>query len=304
MNILNEIQNIKTQSELNAFKTKVNEAIEKRAEFLNLCDFANKASQKSFGFIKESFESISPVLFNKKGGKKIMSNYMLTIKENKNLLKLHNLYENLRKMSSSSDINFFVNNLTETNWNLKKEDFNSEIKKLGRILAEGILKVGNESFNLISESTNTKLDSAIEFIIENKKTVKNIAKYSEAVSIIKEHISNNPQNTLFETVNIDDYANKLLESFNKKYTNDLTENDWAILKEISQSSNKEELFNKYKEECVNKLTEVENKYKKEGANEEQQKVNAVLEKINKKSFVLENITADICGFAEIRKIFE
>ena len=304
MNILNEIQNIKTQSELNAFKTKVNEAIEKRAEFLNLCDFANKASQKSFGFIKESFESISPVLFNKKGGKKILSNYMLTIKENKNLLKLHNLYENLRKMSSSSDINFFVNNLTEANWNVKKEDFNSEIEKLGRILAEGILKVGNESFNLISESTNTKLDSAIEFIIENKKTVKNIAKYSEAVSIIKEHISSNPQNTLFETVNIDDYANKLLESFNKKYTNDLTENDWAILKEISQSSNKEELFNKYKEDCVNKLTEVENKYKKEGANEEQQKVNAVLEKINKKSFVLENITADICGFAEISKIFE
>lgn len=304
MNILNEIQNIKTQSELNTFKTKVNEAIEKRAEFLNLCDFANKASQKSFGFIKESFESISPVLFNKKGGKKIMSNYMLTIKENKNLLKLHNLYENIRKMSSSSDINFFINNLTETNWNIKKEDFNFEIEKLGRILAEGILKVGNESFNLISESTNTKLDSAIEFIIENKKNVKNIAKYSEAVSIIKEHISNNPQNTLFETVNIDDYANKLLESFNKKYTSDLTENDWIVLKEISQSSNKEELFNKYKEECVNKLTEVENKYKKEGANEEQQKVNAVLEKINKKSFVLENITADICGFAEISKIFE
>lgn len=304
MNILNEIQNIKTQTELDKFKTIVNEAFEKRAEFINLCDFANRISKKSFGFIKESFESISPSLFNTKGGKKIMSNYMLTIKENKNLSLLHNLYENIRKASSSSDINFFVDNLTEGNWNIDKNTLKLEVEKLGRVLAEGILKVGNESFNLISESKNSKLDSAIEFIVENKKTIKNIAKYSEAVSIIKEHISNNPQNTLFETINIDEYANNLLESFNKKYTSDLTDEDWKILKEINQSDNKEELFNKFKQECVNKLTEAEIKFRKDGTNEEQQKVSAVLEKINKKTFVLENITADICGFAEISKIFE
>ena len=45
------------------------------------------------------------------------------------------------------------------------------------------------------------------------------------------------------------------------------------------------------------------KYNQEGNNEDSQRLSSVIEKINKKSFVAENITTDICGFAEITKIF-
>ena len=64
------------------------------------------------------------------------------------------------------------------------------------------------------------------------------------------------------------------------------------------------MINRFKTECVNKLTEAQSKFEKDGTIEEQKKVSSVLEKINNKTFVLENITADICGFAEITKIFE
>ena len=64
------------------------------------------------------------------------------------------------------------------------------------------------------------------------------------------------------------------------------------------------LFNKYKNECIIKLTEAETKYKKEGNVEDSKRVLDVIEKINNKTFVSENITADLCGFAELSKIFE
>ena len=70
-----------------------------------------------------------------------------------------------------------------------------------------------------------------------------------------------------------------MESFNKKYTSDLTEDDWKLLKEINSSINKEELFNRFKTECVNKLTEAQSKFEKDGTIEEQKKVSSVLEKI-------------------------
>jgi hypothetical protein len=142
------------------------------------------------------------------------------------------------------------------------------------------------------------------FIVENKKTNKNINKYSDATKIIREHIITNPKVNVFKAVDLDNYANNLLEAFNKKYTSDLTEDDWKVLKEVDSSKNKEHVFNKYKEECLTKLAEIKDKFINEGKNDDLVKISDVIEKINKKSFVLENINIDICGFAEITKIFE
>ena len=304
MSILDKINSIKTQSELNEFKNIVNEAFEKRANFISLCEVADNASKKSFGYIKEAFETISPTLFNIKGGRPLIYKYMQTIKENNNLTKLHGLHETVRKANGDTDIDFLTENIINTNWGVDKKTLKEDVCNLGKVLAEGILLIGDDAKELVSISENVKLNKALSFIAENQKTNRNLTKYSDAVKIISEHIANNPKQNVFEKTDIDTYANNLLEAFNKKYTSDLTEDDWKVLKEINQYKDKEEVFNKFKQECVNKLTEAEKKYKNEGANEEQQKVCAVLEKINKKTFVLENITADICGFAEITKIFE
>lgn len=304
MSILNKINSIKTHTELNNFRTVVNEAFEKRANFITLCEIADSASKKSFGYIKEAFESISPTLFNTKGGKPIIYKYMSTIKENKNLYNLHSLYETVRKANGDTDINFLTENIIKEEWGINKKTVKDDIAKIGRILAEGILLIGDKAKELVDINENVKLNNALNFIAENKKTSKNLTKYSDAIKIISEEISSNPKQNAFEKVDIDTYVHNLLESFNKKYTSDLTEDDWKILKEINSSINKEELFNRFKTECVNKLTEAQSKFEKDGSIEEQKKFSSVLEKINNKTFVLENITADICGFAEITKIFE
>lgn len=295
MELINKINSIKTINELESYKAQINEAFAKRKEFINLCEIANDKTTKDFGYIKEAFENISPYLFQKQGGKTIMNKYMKTIKENKNLSTLHILYENIRKANANADVDFFINNIASLDWNVNN-NINEDTLKLGRILAEGILFVGQDAINILPNE-NTKLDKAIKYIAENKRTNKNIAEYSDAVKVIREHINSNEKPNIFESVNIDVLAKQMVDSFNKKYET-LTTEEKEIIKKISISENKEEIFNEYKTNCLNKISNYMNN------NEDKEKVSEVYSKIKNKTFVLENAGTDICGFVEITKLFE
>lgn len=295
MELINKINSIKTINELESYKAQINEAFAKRKEFINLCEIANDKTTKDFGYIKEAFENISPYLFQKQGGKAIMNKYMKAIKENKNLSTLHILYENIRKANANADVDFFINNIASLDWNVNN-NINEDTLKLGRILAEGILFVGQDAINMLPNE-NTKLDKAIKYIAENKRTNKNIAEYSDAVKVIREHINSNEKPNIFESVNIDVLAKQMVDSFNKKYEA-LTTEEKEIIKKISISENKEEIFNEYKTNCLNKISNYMNN------NEDKEKVSEVYNKIKNKTFVLENAGTDICGFVEITKLFE
>lgn len=302
MNI-HEIQNIMTMNELEDYHSAINEAIENRKKFITLSEMANNASKKSFGFIKEAFEGISPELFNSVKGKKIINKYVNTIKENKNLSNLHVLYENLRKVGKDSDLDFFINNIANTTWEINKKTINEDILKLGRILAEGMLTIGTKSSNMLPEE-NVTFNSAVKYLAENKRSNNNIAEYSDAIKIIREHISKNESvKNIFEKIDLDTYVNQMVESFNKKYS-DLTNEEKIIIKEFNNSSNKEDVFNRYKQECIKKLSEAKLECDNNSDKTSSNRINAVLEKVMNKSFVLENASTDICGFMDLTKLFE
>lgn len=297
MELIKKINSIKTNNELLDYKAKIDEAFKKRQEFITLCEVANDNSTKDFGYIKEAFETISPMIFNKKGGKNILKKYTKTINESKNLSALHTLYENIRKANGNADVDFFINSIASSEWNVN-ENITSDTLKLGRVLAEGILLVGQDAVSALPEENKT-LNEAVKFLSENKRTNKNIAEYSDAMRILREHIKNNDKPNMFESVNIDSFANKLIESFNKKYEN-LSEEEIEIIKSVNINENKEDIFNKYKTECLNKISTYMNNDKNDDVN----KVSEVYNKIKNKTFVLENVGTDICGFVEITKLFE
>ena len=93
----NIINSFKTVSEVEAYKNSVIEECNSRMEFINMVKKADDLSNKSFGYIKECFEAISPELFNTKDGKAILNKYLSTIKENKNLSLMHGICEGIRK---------------------------------------------------------------------------------------------------------------------------------------------------------------------------------------------------------------
>lgn len=298
------INDFKTIEEVENYRKEINEACDKRADFITLCEKADKLSHKPFGYIKDCFEAIAPELFESKEGKKIMSNYSKTIRENKNLSALHNLYENIRKSGKDMDIDFFANNIANTNWNVDKKTLSEDTLKVGRILAEGYLHLGKSAEDLFP-SENTVLETAVSYIAENKKTNKNIAEYSNAIKVIKENISSKEsEENVFESTDLDALAKSLLQEFNKKYSSELTEEEANALREVSSSENKEDVFNKYKNACQSKLFESKKDFEEKGDKSSSERMTAILEQVSNKTYSLENLGNDICGFIELKSIFE
>ena len=95
--ISEKINDMKTLEELDALQNELNEKFEVRRRVLNLVSEARELGGKSFGYLKESFENLSPKLFKTNEGKAVMKKYAAVMKENKSLSSLHKLYENIRK---------------------------------------------------------------------------------------------------------------------------------------------------------------------------------------------------------------
>ena len=298
VNTLNTIQ------EVESYRNTINEMCDNRHKFIVLCEEAKELSTKSFGFIKESFEALSPILFKSSEGKKLMNKYTKMIKENKNLSSLHTINENIRKAGSETDIDFFVNSLMVVEWGVNPSTLKEDTKKLGRVLSEAYLLVGEEAKSLIPNE-NVSLSNAVNFIAESKKGTKNISEYSDAARIIKEHIkSKDAKKNVFESVDLDTLAKRLIEDFNVKYSDKLTIEEANALREISSSEDRESVFNKYKEVCKSKITEAKKNFESKGDKASSDRLGVVLEQIASKSYVLDTVGADICSLIELSNIFE
>jgi hypothetical protein len=298
VNTLNTIQ------EVESYRNMINEMCDNRHKFIVLCEEAKELSTKSFGFIKESFEALSPILFKSSEGKKLMNKYTKMIKENKNLSSLHTINENIRKAGSETDIDFFVNSLMVVEWGVNPSTLKEDTKKLGRVLSEAYLLVGEEAKSLIPNE-NVSLSNAVNFIAESKKDTKNISEYSDAARIIKEHIkSKDAKKNVFESIDLDTLAKRLVEDFNVKYGDKLTIEEANALREISSSEDRESVFNKYKEVCKSKITEAKKNFESKGDKASSDRLGVVLEQIASKSYVLDTVGADICSLIELSNIFE
>lgn len=300
----NIVNTLKTVKEVEDYRKKINEECSQRLQFILLCETANNASNKSFGYIKECFEAISPILFRTSEGKTIINKYIKTIKENKNLSSLHKLYEAIRKSGKNSDIDFLINNIASENWNLNTKTISEETYSLGRILAEGMLLIGTKVQDYLPKEKK-ELDNAITYIAENKKTTKNLAEYSSAIKIIRDNIALQDNiSQLSENVDLDALLEKSCADFNKKYSDeDLSDDEISALKEVAMSEDRESVFSKYKNNCIEKISEAKNIFESKGDFASAERLNTIMEQVKSKSYTSDCVGDDICNLINISKIF-
>lgn len=293
----NKINSFNTLRQVEEYRKAVNEACDSRAKYIKSCMKAYELGDKPFGYLKECFEALSENLYNSKEGKKLIGRYVSLIKENKDLSRLHSLYEGIRKMNGNSDIEYFINSLTEAAGCCGK-NYRDSVKKLGSIISEAVIMLGEEADTLIPKE-NSSLYNAVEFLAESKKNIGNIAKYSHAVKIIRENISKNSNDkNIFETSSIAD-AEKLIDEFNEKYNGKLSEEEMEMVQNASAGEDKETAFNQCKENCLKKLKEA-----KKSCNEtDSARMERVIAKVDGKQFCNETVDSDICNLLEISKIF-
>jgi len=289
---------------LDTLQEKVNEKIETRRRVLNLVAEARELGGKTFGYLKESFENLSPKLFKSEEGKAVMKKYASAIKENKSLSSLHKLYENIRKAHSGIDFDYFVGTLCETNWNVKPKELNEGMEKLAGIVAEGYIVVGEGAGKYLG-TENDRLDGAIEFIAENKVGQKNIVKYSEAVKVIREAVEKNGNiaDSFKKETDLDKTIEDLVAKYSKDEYTDQEEID-QVSNAIARSGDEETVFVKKKTECVNSLDEAIKKYSDGNHEEELSTLKKIHEQVSAKSYNPETIGPDICNFVEMSKLFE
>ena len=300
-NLYNELTSIKDIATLQSVRNAINEAFDSRMSVLTMCNEAKDLSEHSFYFIKEAFESVSPKLYHMgKEGNKLLAKYISTIKESKNLSAMHSLCENIRKVGKDSDISYFIANVSSTDWGVNKNQLAEDCKKLGKVLAEAYIMVKGD---VTLPTIDNKLDSAIEYIAENKRTQKNIAEYSNAVKIIRENINKNetPDSTFIKE-NFEDTAKKLIKEFNSKYA-ELSDVEKSVIKELSENKDMEAVFHKYKNICSTKILEAKSDFEKQNDQESVKRLDDIHVKVLNKKFIKESVGEDICTLIEISKLF-
>lgn len=305
MDINEKIKNTKTIAELDALQNEINESFDIRRRVLNLVSEANEVGNKSFGYIKESFENLSTKLYKTREGKAIMKKYAETIKENKSLASLHKLYENIRKANSDMDIDYFVGSLCEANWNVNKKELAEGIEKLSSVVAEGYITVGEGAGKYLG-TVNERLDNAIEFIAENRKDPRNnLVEYSEAVKVIREAVTKN--GNISDSFGKETDLDKTVEDLIKKFSEnpmDKQEEEDQLKNQIARNDSEETVFKTKKDGCLNGLDEAIRKYEESGDKEEVEALKKIHEQVSAKSYNPDTLGSDICNFVEMTKLFE
>ena len=303
-NINERINNTKSLSELDSLQNEINEMFDTRRRVLNLVAEAKELGGKSFGYLKESFENLSPRLFKSDDGKVVISKYTKAIKENKSLSSLHKLYENIRKAHAGIDVDYFVGSLCEANWNVKTKELTEGIQKLAGIVAEGYIVVGEGASKYLG-TENDRLDGAVEYIAENKVGQKNIVKYSEAVKVIREAVEKNGNiaDSFKKETDLDKTIEDLVAKYSKEEYSDEEEKD-ALKNQIARSGDEETVFVNKKTDCLKSLDEAIKKFEDGEHEDELNTLKKIHEQVSAKSYNPETIGPDICNFVEMSKLFE
>jgi hypothetical protein len=242
---------------------------------------------QNFGKIKNVFNNIlaESILKKDKEKKKIFSQYLKTLKENKILNTQFSIYKNIEEKCSSNDV-------------LTSEYIKENIALLSKFNANDILKENEKLMSLAGKSKGTPYDSKLEKLHEDitnliftKKSPKTINNLTESFDNVVNYIkSNQPKETITETPN--PKSSKLLgqlavDKFNDKFKN-LSETERKIIKSIIESdeTTREELFKTIRTECVDLV----NQRLDESDTESKEKLLKVKDKLlrmdyNKESFI-------------------
>lgn len=295
----NDISKIKDITTLNLLKESFDKDFDKQKKIVENLELAHTMSLKGFGYIKEAMEALSNDLFKTKEGRAILGRYINCVKESNELKKMHLLFECVRKANKDVDVYSYINEATSMIGNVDAKKYHNDTMKLGKILGEACLYLGKERVNGVNYIDNT-LCEAIDFVGTHEKTPKTLAEYTEHCQIIKEHVSlHETQRKQFQDSSNKESLEKSIDEFNKKYGDELNENEQNLVKELLGNGNKEEIFERYKTACVNKLQEKQSFFNKEGDASSSERIGIIMEKVSQKKYNCETVNSDVFNLIEI-----
>lgn len=294
MKTLPDLRNIET---LEKFKANLSEAVDKEIERRKIEEKVSSIDSMSLGHLSVLFESLGSALFNE--NKELIGKYVKTIKENKSLRTLYALYENATSPAYTKNSASLVDTMVNLSESLDKKELNEGLKKLRGIVKEGVVasNVNSNEFDAIVNGRK-ELNESLDYIFSTKPNAKNVFEYTDKKDFVVNYINENmaQESADNETVTTDDaveeYKNIFegLESWESEAVRDLS------LHHLSESSG-EELFNRYKDECLTVLNE---KIESTDSVDEVSRLSVMKEHLSEKKYVEDKLDEDILKLADLK----
>ena len=250
---------------------------------------------------KHIFESISKDFYNTPKGKKILKEYIDTIKKNNSLRKAFIIFENMNKPQSVLSPDLFVNENLSFMQEIKLSEYKAGLKKINNIIRESIelAALNTEELEELIKESETDEAEAIDYLINNRKTLKNIAEYTNKVSTLTESVKNKrifkSEDALSESLNISDLLKMINESVSGLGKEEANAVKDLTLISLSGKDGKE-IYETYKNKCKDILEEA---VKNEEALETRSRFQRMLGQINERNYNKSTLNEDVLNFARL-----
>lgn len=292
--------NLTNSSDLKKLQKEMISVLDNRIKEAELSEAVKNIDTLSFGDLRCIFESIADKLYDTKKGKSIIRKYASTIKENKSLKNYYLISECIRQPQNVTDSFIFLSESLSLSNSIAKKEFNEGMKKMSDIVKSAVIEAKMSKEDLLNTIESNKiLNESINYVLTNKKSIKNLAEYASHVSTLNEHIKNNNVNTdtLTESKDAKFLFQDLQESLNNSSL-EIWENQAIADIALCQlsNSNKEDLFEQYKSKCLSTLTAI---LESEKNVEDISRLSTMKEQLSLKEYSEENLKEDILKLAKL-----
>lgn len=253
------------------------------------CNYEDATINSNFAALNTTLESVMPKLMVK--NKKALRECVNLIKEDKNLLAQFKFCNSLRKFNCDTDAKDYIKESLElVSKDINRKTLRESNRKLAKLMLKYKIKPGND----VNES-EIKFANNCDYLLTHKKTLNNLTEYTNNLKDASEYIVENKKEN-DKKVNVLAMAEQV-----EKKLNSLNEAEQALVKDIMMAnssvaeSRRQNLFNKIKNECIEKI----NKMISENNGEEKERLLNLKETIMLKEYDKNSIVGDIAKLLEI-----
>ena len=282
------------------FQKILNETMEQKIREAKTNSALNSINDMSLGQMVSIFENISDKIVETEKGRELLRKYVKTITENKDLLKSYKLRNAILNPVTDNSVSFLNEALSISEISGTKK-YGEGKKKLSRILKEmvNLAKLSYEDIEKISLN-ESELQNAIEYLITNKKTFKNLSEYVSNKTIVENYVDEHKKNASIseETQSTSELVSELSESLSS-----LNGLQRRVMTEIVESrlARKEdsELFEVYKNDCLSAMREKISESDDAG---EVSKLKIMEQQLSEKAYSKDDFVTDLMNLSELKQI--
>lgn len=268
----------------------LNESIETYNHYKECCSLPKSNREKSFGELNYVLESELVNLFKK--NKKALKECTILMKEDKNLRSAFKFIDAMRKYNCEGNAQNYVKESLELA-NIDKKTFRESVNRLADLLSKYEIGTCN-----IDEETVKYFKNCEKALCEEKKLT-NLTEYTNSINSIASYIESHKPQIKESSNGIDE----ITEELEKKIAN-LTEEEQSLVKDIIDfkqpmvETRQEELFNKFKNECLDTVKHLMT----DASDDDKEGLNAIKGQLENKSYCKDTIVEDIAKLLEIRDV--